>query len=193
MSRVKVEGTQPTNCYLVACARTHEAVVIDPGSDSPKIVEQCQGLKVRHIVCTHGHRNHANCKDEVKIALGGETAMSLLDAKAYLRSADRYLMDGDSLDFGDFAMEVIFTPGHSPGSLCLKVGNHLFTGDTLRAGDIGPTDLPDIDLPRQLMAVLSKLLSLPENTVIYPGHGATTTVGQERRQNVAVEMLRRAG
>lgn len=193
ISRVKVEGTQPTNCYLVACARTRDAVVIDPGADAPKILEQCRDLKIRHIVCTHGHRNHAGCKDEVKAALGGETAMSLLDAKAYLRSADRYLMEGDCLPFGDFLMEVIFTPGHSPGSLCLKVGNHLFTGDTLRAGDIGPTDLPDIDLPRQLMAVLSKLLSLPENTVIYPGHGATTTVGQERRQNVAVQMLRRAG
>jgi glyoxylase-like metal-dependent hydrolase (beta-lactamase superfamily II) len=90
-------------------------------------------------------------------------------------------------------MEVIFTPGHSPGSVCLKVGNHLFTGDTLRAGDLGPTDLADIDISRQLVSVLSRLLTLPENTVIYPGHGATTTVGQERRENVAVEMLRRTG
>jgi len=188
-----VDGTQPSNCYVVACARTQEAVVIDPGADAAKIVSQCQGLTVSHILCTHGHRNHAGAKDEVKAAVGGETALSLLDAKAYLRSAERYLVDGDRVAFGDFELEVVFTPGHSPGSLCFKVGNHLFTGDTLRAGDLGPTDLPDVDISRQLMAVLSKLLVLPENTVIYPGHGATTTVGQERRQNVAVQMLRQMG
>jgi glyoxylase-like metal-dependent hydrolase (beta-lactamase superfamily II) len=178
---------------LVSCAKTLETVVIDPGADAAKILTQLQGLKVRHIVVTHGHRNHAGCKDDIKAAAGGETALTLLDAKAYLRSADRYLVDGDRLGFGDFELEVLFTPGHSPGSVCFKVGNHLFTGDTLRAGDLGPTDLPDIDLSRQLVSVLSRLLTLPENTVVYPGHGSTTTVGQERRQNVAVEMLRRSG
>ncbi len=167
--------------------------MIDPGADPAKIAEQCRPYQVRHIVCTHGHRNHAGAKDEVRGAVGGETGLSLLDAKQYLRSADRYLVDGDRLEFGDFELEVIFTPGHSPGSLCFKVGNHLFTGDTLRAGDLGPTNLPDIDLPRQVTAVVSRLLSLPENTVIYPGHGPTTTVGQERRQNVVMELLRRAG
>ncbi|MGA9774481.1 MAG: MBL fold metallo-hydrolase [Candidatus Dormiibacterota bacterium] len=193
IARVKVEGTAPSNCYLVACATTSEAVVIDPGADPDKVVEQCRGLKVVRVLLTHGHRNHAGAKDEVQAAVGGETAMSLLDAKAYLRSADRYLVDGDRLPFGEFEIEVISTPGHSPGSLCFKVGNHLFTGDTLRAGDIGPTNLPDQDLPRQLTAVLSRLLALPENTVIYPGHGPTSTVGQERLRNLAVEMLRRAG
>lgn len=167
--------------------------MIDPGADPAKVVEQCQGLTVRHILLTHGHRNHAGAKEEVRAAVGGETAMSLLDAKAYLRSADRYLVDGDRIPFGQFELEVMATAGHSPGSLCFKVGNHLFTGDTLRAGDIGPTNLPDQDLPRQLTAVLSRLLALPVNTVIYPGHGPTTTVGQERLNNVAVEMLRRAG
>ena len=167
--------------------------MVDPGAEAEKVVAQCQGLEVMHIVLTHGHRNHAGAKDQVREAVGGATAMSLLDATGYLRSAERYLQDGDRLPFGDFELEVLATPGHSPGSLCFKVGNHLFTGDTLRAGDLGPTDLPDVDLPRQVTAVLSRLLSLPENTVIYPGHGATTTVGQERRQNVVVELLRRAG
>ena len=168
-------------------------MVIDPGADAAKIVEQCQGLTVRYLCCTHGHRNHATAKEEVKLAVGGETALSLIDAKAYLRSADHYLNDGDRLPFGDFELEVISTPGHSPGSLCFKVGNHLFTGDTLLHGNLGRTDLPDVDVSRQLVSVLSRLLTSPENTVIYPGHGATTTVGQERRENVAVEMLRQAG
>jgi len=168
-------------------------VVIDPGANAPKIVEQCQGLTVRHLCCSHGHRNHATAKEEVKAAVGGETALSLLDATTYLRSADHYVTDGDRLPFGDFELEVIATPGHSPGSLCFKVGNHLFTGDTLFQGNIGKTDLPDGDVSRQLVSVLSRLLTFPENTVIYPGHGATTTVGQERRDNVAVQMLRQVG
>lgn len=186
-------GTAETNCYVVACARSKEAVVIDPGADLAKIVAQCQGLTVRHLCCSHGHRNHATAKDDLKAQVGGETALSLLDAKAYLRSADHYLTDGDQLPFGDFELEVIATPGHSPGSLSFKVGNHLFTGDTLLKGNIGRTDLPDVDVPRQLVSVLSRLLAFPENTVIYPGHGGTTTVGQERRENVAVQMLRQVG
>jgi glyoxylase-like metal-dependent hydrolase (beta-lactamase superfamily II) len=188
-----VTGTAETNCYVVACARSKEAVVIDPGADVAKIVEQCQGLTVRHLCCSHGHRNHATAKEDLKAQVGGETALSLLDAKAYLRSADHYLNDGDKLPFGDFELEVIATPGHSPGSLSFKVGNHLFTGDTLLKGNIGRTDLPDVDVPRQLVSVLSRLLAFPENTVIYPGHGSTTTVGQERRENVAVQMLRQVG
>ncbi|MGH7611309.1 MAG: MBL fold metallo-hydrolase [Candidatus Dormibacteria bacterium] len=188
-----MSGSQPTNCYVVACQRSKEAIVIDPGAEPEKILGECQGLQVRHLLCSHGHRNHASAKDEVKAKAGGETALSLLDAKAYLRSADRYLNDGDRLAFGDFEVEVLGTPGHSPGSLSFKVGNHLFTGDTLLAGDLGRTDLPDIDLSKQLVSVLSRLLSLAENTVIYPGHGRTSTVGQERRENVAVQMLRQVG
>lgn len=168
-------------------------MVIDPGADAPKIIEQCLGLTVRHLCCSHGHRNHATAKDEVKAAVGGETVLSLVDAKAYLRSADHYVNDGDRLPFGEFELQVIATAGHSPGSLCFKVGNHLFTGDTLLQGTIGRTDLPDIDVSKQLVSVISRLLTFPENTVIYPGHGATTTVGQERRENVAVQMLRQVG
>ncbi|MGH7639615.1 MAG: MBL fold metallo-hydrolase [Candidatus Dormibacteria bacterium] len=188
-----MQGTEESNCYVVACARSKEAVVIDPGADAAKIVAQCQGLKLRHLCCTHGHRNHAGAKEEVKAQVGGETALSLLDAKTFLRSADHYLNDGDRLPFGDFELEVLATPGHSEGSLSFKVGNHVFTGDTLLKGNLGRTDLPDIDLQRQLMSVLTKLLAFPENTVLYPGHGGTTTVGQERRENVAVQMLRQVG
>lgn len=188
-----MNGTAETNCYVVACARSKEAVVIDPGADPEKIAAQCLGLTVRHLACSHGHRNHTTAKDEVKASVGGETVLSLVDAKGFLRSADHYVNDGDRLPFGDFELEVITTPGHSPGSLCFKVGNHLFTGDTLLAGNLGRTDLPDVDLSKQLVSVLSRLLTLPENTVIYPGHGPTTTVGQERRENVAVEMLRQVG
>ncbi len=190
IARVRIEGTSPSNCYVVACARTGEAVVVDPGAEPDKIAAQCSEFKVRHLVCTHGHRNHASAKDDLKALVGGETALAMEDAKAFLRSADRYPLDGDRLAFGEFELEVLATPGHSPGSLCFKVGNHLFTGDTLLAASLGRTDLPDIDLRRQLMTVITRLLPLPENTVVYPGHGGTTTIGQERRQSPAVQALR---
>ncbi len=187
--RVRVAGTTEANAYVVACARTGEAVVIDPGADPGKILEQCRGRTVRHILCTHGHRNHAGAKEEVKAATGAATAMAIADAKQYLRAADTYVVDGDRLGFGDFAIQVLATPGHSPGSLCFRVGNHLFTGDTLFRGHMGRPDVPDVDPRRQLISVVSRLLPLAPNTVVYPGHGATTTIGAERRDNVAARAL----
>ena len=187
--RVRVTGTAESNAYVVSCARSREAVVIDPGADAAKILGQCEGLSVRHVLCTHGHRNHAGAKEEVKRATGAATGMAIADAKQYLRAADTYLVDGDRVTFGDFSLEVLGTPGHSPGSLCFRVGNHLFTGDTLFQGHIGRPDLPDVDARRQLISVVSRLLPLPPNTVVYPGHGATTTIGAERRDNVAARAL----
>ncbi len=187
--RVRVQGTVEANCYVVACARTREAVVIDPGADADKILGQVAGLTVGHVLCTHGHRNHAGAKEAVRSATGAQTAMALADAKQYLRAADTYLTDGDRLPLGDFQVTVLTTPGHSPGSLCFRIGNHLFTGDTLLKGHLGRPDLPDVDPRRQLMSVLGRLLPLPPNTVVYPGHGPTTTIGAERRDNVAARAL----
>ncbi|HVA21465.1 MAG TPA: MBL fold metallo-hydrolase [Candidatus Micrarchaeia archaeon] len=187
--RVKVTGTTETNCYLVACARTREAVVIDPGADAAKVLGQCEGLAVRHVLCTHGHRNHVGAKEAVRSATGAATAMAFADAKQYLRAADQYVADGDRLAFGDFEAVVLATPGHSPGSLCFRVGNHLFTGDTLFQGHMGRPDLPDVDPRRQLISVVSRLLPLAPNTVVYPGHGPTSTIGAERRDNVAARAM----
>ena len=184
-----MQGTQESFAYVVACARTGEAAVIDPGADPAKILGQCQGLQVRHVLCTHGHRNHAGAKEEIRQATGATTALAFSDAKAYLRSAGRYLQDGDRLPLGDFTVEVLATPGHTPGSLCFLVGNHCFTGDTLFAGHIGRTDLPDADPRRQLISVVTRLLPLPVHTVVYPGHGATSTIGAERQQNVAARAV----
>jgi glyoxylase-like metal-dependent hydrolase (beta-lactamase superfamily II) len=108
--------------------------------------------------------------------------MHVADAKAFLRSADRYVSDGDELEFGRFKVKVMHTPGHTPGSLCFLVANHLFTGDTLLAGGIG-REMPETDVRRQLMSIGSKLLSLPPTTALYPGHGPVTNLEQELRTN----------
>lgn len=176
-------GPKDTNCYLVTCAQTQETVVIDPGDDPAKIQLQLGQLLVRWIVFTHAHPGHVGAKDAVKAATGAPTAMHLADATANLKSADRYLTGGDGLPFGTFTLEVLATPGHSPGSLSYRVGNHLFTGDTLMAGRIGRVDLPGSSPQRMAMSLHAQLLSFPDNTVVYPGHGPNTTIGTERIQN----------
>jgi glyoxylase-like metal-dependent hydrolase (beta-lactamase superfamily II) len=176
-------GEKDTNCYVVACAATKEAVVIDPGGDAPKILSQLDGLTVKWIAFTHAHPGHTGAKDEVKRATHATTAMHLADATTYLKSAERYLLSTDTLPFGQFALEVLITPGHTPGGLSYKVGNHLFTGDTLLAGKIGRVDLPGSSPQQMVLSLHGQLLTLPDNTVVYPGHGPNTTVGAERIGN----------
>ncbi|HVS05075.1 MAG TPA: MBL fold metallo-hydrolase [Candidatus Dormibacteraeota bacterium] len=176
-------GAKDTNCYVVASADTKEAVVIDPGDDAPKILGQLEGLTVRWICCTHGHPGHTGAKERVKAATQAVTAMHLSDATAMLKSADRYLVAGDTMPFGDFVLEVLPTPGHTPGGLSFKVGNHVFTGDTLLMGKIGRVDLPGSSPQQMLLSLHGQLLTLADNTVVYPGHGPNSTIGAERIGN----------
>lgn len=179
---VKVKLDREVNCYVVSCASTKEAVIIDPGQPADKITQQAAGLKVKFILATHCHPGHVGGKDDVKAVTGGETALHTLDAKQFLRSADRYLLVGDELEFGEFKVSVIHTPGHTPGSLCFVVANHAFVGDTILAGGIGK-QTPETDLRRQMMSIGNKLLRLPLQTALYPGHGPATSLERELAQN----------
>ncbi|MGH7775940.1 MAG: MBL fold metallo-hydrolase [Candidatus Dormibacterales bacterium] len=182
ISIVKVGLEREVNAYVVACAATRQAVVVDPGLPVEKLAAQVRPFDVRWIVATHGHPGHVAGKDDLKDLTGAETAMQISDAKQFLRSAGRYLLDGDELEFGDFRMRVLLTPGHTQGSLCLLVGNHLFTGDTLLAGGIG-REMPGSDLRRQLVSIVTRLLPLPPTTAVYPGHGPVTSIGGEIASN----------
>jgi len=179
---VKVKLDREVNCYIVSDASSKEAVVIDPGMPAEKIAEQAAGLTVRHILATHGHPGHVGGKDDLKAVTGGETGIHTLDAKQFLRSADRYLLDGDELPFGEFKVEVMHTPGHTPGSVCFVIANHAFVGDTILAGGIG-RQMPETDLRRQMMSIGTKLLRLPPATALYPGHGPATSLEREVAQN----------
>jgi len=179
---VKVKLDREVNCYIVSCATTKEAVVIDPGVPVEKILEQANGVTVKWILATHGHPGHVGGKDDVKAVTGGETGIHSADAKQFLRSADRYFLDGDQLEFGEFKLTVLHTPGHTPGSVCFSVANHAFVGDTILAGGIG-RQMPETDLRRQMMSIGTKLLRLPMSTALYPGHGPATSLEREVAQN----------
>jgi hydroxyacylglutathione hydrolase len=179
---VKVKLDREVNCYIVSDATSKEAVVIDPGLPAEKIVDQAAGLTIKYILATHGHPGHVAGKDDVKASTGGETGIHTADAKQFLRSADKYLFDGDELTFGELKLHVVHTPGHTPGSVCFLVANHAFVGDTILAGGIG-RQMPETDLRRQMMSIGTKLLRLPPATALYPGHGPATSLERELAQN----------
>jgi glyoxylase-like metal-dependent hydrolase (beta-lactamase superfamily II) len=187
---VKVQGDKDVNCYVLTCARTKESVVIDPVEPAQKVLGQLEGRTVRWIVATHGHPGHLAGKDAIKDATGAVSAMHVADAKAFLRSADRYLVDGDELEFGDFTLRVLHTPGHTPGSLCFAVGNHVFTGDTLLSGGIG-RQTPETDLRQQMLSIGTTITRLPLSTALYPGHGPVTKLENELRSSPVFEAMRR--
>jgi hydroxyacylglutathione hydrolase len=182
LSIVKVKLDREVNCYVMSDATSKEAVVIDPGLPAEKIAEQVRGLTVRWILATHCHPGHVAGKDDLKDLAGGQTALHAADAKQFLRSADRYLIDGDELEFGEFKVAVMHTPGHTPGSVCYVVANHAFVGDTILAGGIGK-QMPETDLRRQMVSIGTKLLRLPLTTALYPGHGPATSLERELAQN----------
>ena len=179
---VKVRLDRDVNGYVLACASTKEAVVVDPGLPADKLAEQVKDLSVKYIVATHCHPGHVAGKDDLKELTGGQTAIHSSDAKQFLRSADRYLLDGDELEFGEFKLSVIHTPGHTPGSVCFVVANHAFVGDTILAGGVGK-QTPETDLRRQMMSIGTRLLRLPLSTALYPGHGPATSLERELAQN----------
>src|ERR1700694_1298210 len=179
---VKVRLEREVNGYVLSCSNTKEAVVIDPGLPVDKLAEQAKGLTVKYILATHGHPGHVAGKDDLKELTGGQTAIHSADAKQFLRSADRYLLDGDELEFGEFKILVMHTPGHTPGRVCFLVANPAFVGDTIRAGGIG-RQMPETALRRQMMSIGTKLLRLPPSTALYPGHGPATSLERELAQN----------
>jgi hydroxyacylglutathione hydrolase len=186
LSIVKARLEKEVNGYVLISG--NEAAIIDPGEPAEKLAGQLGDAALKWILVTHGHPGHLAGKDALKDATGAETGMHVADAKLFLRSADRYLLEGEELDLGEMKIRVIHTPGHTPGSLSFLVANHLFTGDTLLAGGIG-RELPGSDLRLQMISIGTKLLRLPLTTAVYPGHGASTSLEAELRTN---PYLRRA-
>jgi len=181
-------GPYGTNCYIAGEGAKGEGIVIDPGAESKVILETIRSseLSVKQIVITHGHADHVGAAEEVKKAIGGTIAMHTDDvrmARSYIKSADRLLKDGDKITAGKLEFIVLQTPGHSPGGISLYGKGVLFCGDTLFNYGIGRTDFFGGDITQLINSIRGKLLVLPDETVVYPGHGPKTTIGEERRGN----------
>jgi glyoxylase-like metal-dependent hydrolase (beta-lactamase superfamily II) len=180
-------GAMDNFSYLVGCTETRKAMVIDPGGDIDKILSAARsdGLSIEIILNTHGHGDHTAGNAALQARTGARILIHAADAGGI--RADGLLSDGDRLQVGELSVEVIHTPGHTPGGICLYTEGHLFTGDTLFVGDSGRTDLPGGDRPT-LGASIRRLMALPEDTVVWPGHdyGPTpsSTLAWEKRHNV---------
>ncbi|MBI5603583.1 MAG: MBL fold metallo-hydrolase [Deltaproteobacteria bacterium] len=196
-----VVGPIQANCFILGDEKTLEAVVIDPGDEVKRILAglQKQSLQLKYIINTHGHFDHVGANKALKdktgapilIHKGDAPMLSQLSASAAVwgmqvddsPQADRLLEDGDRIVFGQITLEVIHTPGHSPGGISLYTPKDLFVGDTLFAGSIGRTDFPGGDYDQLIAYVRNRLFVLGDDVRVFPGHGPATTIGQERRHN----------
>ena len=191
-----------SNCYIVGSESTREGMIIDPGMMAEEILKHVKdlGLQIKVIVLTHAHMDHTGALAEVKEATDAEVAMHADDAPLLRGSnpmmrmpgsskeppaPDILLKDGDVIDIGDLHFNILHTPGHSPGGICLleKDNEIVFTGDTLFQFSIGRTDFPGGSHEGLVQNIKDKLMILPDKTTVCPGHGPDTTIGVERRIN----------
>lgn len=191
-----VAGIYGANCYLVKDEVSGKGFVIDPGGDVDDILKAVKetNINVEYILFTHGHLDHTTGGAELQETVGGKIAISSEDDKLIMggvalygpllsNGADRHLASGDVLKVGELEIECIATPGHTPGGMCFKVGDAVFTGDTLFYRSIGRTDLEGGNSALIETSIKEKLYTLPEETIVYPGHGTATTIKDEKREN----------
>jgi hydroxyacylglutathione hydrolase len=168
-----------TNAYIVTCKQSGETVLIDAPGNADLIENSLKGKALQYIVITHGHMDHIMALEELCDKLQAPVAAHEDDAGGLPVKPKVVLKDGEIIECGKLKINVLHTPGHTPGSLCLKIGSILISGDTLFPGGPGKTGSPE-SFATAIDSIKRKVLNLPDDTVIIPGHGASTTVGKER-------------
>jgi glyoxylase-like metal-dependent hydrolase (beta-lactamase superfamily II) len=200
-----IVGPLETNCYLFFCPETKQCAIIDPGAEAEKIFEAISFLSLKPVIIlnTHGHVDHTGANLDLKeryqipIALHPGD-LPLLEEYLQLEfglmlgarpapNPDHLLTDGEKISVGRSVLQVIHSPGHSPGSVCFYTDHLLFAGDTLFSGGVGRTDLPGGSWKDLAHSLKARVMTLPDETVVLPGHGPKTTIGEERESNPYLE------
>ncbi|MEN8209317.1 MAG: MBL fold metallo-hydrolase [Candidatus Fermentibacteria bacterium] len=195
-------GPLDVNCYVVGCPRTRECVIIDPGGHGEQIIETVETLDLIPValIDTHGHFDHIGGNAYLMDHLESLRLYIHADDLQFLRNAGEHadywnmtfedspeptilLHGGEEIDAGSLRLKVIHTPGHSPGGISIYIPGHVFTGDALFDGSIGRTDLPGGEYELLVSSIRERLLTLPVDTIVHPGHGPETSIGQERSSN----------
>ncbi len=201
-----VVGPLQCNCALLACEKTKEAVLIDPGDEAPKIIAKLSqlGVKVKYLLHTHAHFDHVGATGKMKEIAGGEVCLHKDDKPLYDNlplqgklfgfpmpsgpAIEKFIQDGEELVFGENKIEVIHTPGHSPGGVCFRVfggkeKEQLFSGDSLFQDSVGRTDLWGGNQDLLLKSLRDRVLVLEGEMKVHPGHGPSTTIAHEKKYN----------
>ena len=184
LTKVGPLGPFANNAYIIADAGSGEAVIVDMPASSEAVLKAAQGLTVNAILLTHTHPDHWAAYDLVKDATGAAVLCHPAERIMPAVKIDRPLTDGDELSVGGLTVRVLHTPGHTPGSCCLRAGRFLISGDTLFPGGPGHSDRPE-DLQQMIASIKERLYPLPDETLVLPGHGDDTTIGRSRQEYAA--------
>lgn len=198
--RSLVVGPLENNCFIIADENTKDGLVVDPGDEPDRILDLISknSFNIKYIVCTHAHFDHVGAVPDLKKETGAKIVIHRDELEIYksttdqaaiwgyeldpLPEPDMFVSEGDKIEVGDLRFEILHTPGHSPGGICLYGEGILITGDTLFAGSVGRTDFYGGDMEK-LKISFRRLLSLSDKIKVLPGHGPETTIGQERTDN----------
>jgi glyoxylase-like metal-dependent hydrolase (beta-lactamase superfamily II) len=175
-----VVGPMDNNVYVLRCTETGDAVLLDAANEHERLLDLCKALGVTRVLETHGHWDHIQAVPELRDA-GYSVSVTAEDA-GMLPSYDEVLEDAAALEVGRLRLHTLLTPGHTPGSMCFRIEGHpvLFSGDTLFPGGPGATSFEGGDFPTIIRSIEDRLFTLPADTLVLPGHGDSTTIGEER-------------
>jgi glyoxylase-like metal-dependent hydrolase (beta-lactamase superfamily II) len=195
-----IVGPLENNCFIIGDDDTKEALVVDPGDEPDRILDLIQEnkFKIKFIICTHAHFDHVGAVPDLKEQTNANIVIHREDLDLYkniekqallwgyeidpLPDPDILVSEGDKLEIGNLSFEILHTPGHSPGGVCIYGEGILITGDTLFAGSVGRTDLYGGEI-KKLKDSFKRLMNLPEETKVLPGHGPESTIGNEKINN----------